>query len=164
MPITTGRRRDHWLEPARRGGVHPVSTRRLSPCDRERDEERDDSEDGELVLPGPLTRMRKGGRRGVTRLPVGNAVSIVRLTPPSRLNQPVRLGVVTLRLRRSCLGLGLLALVSRPILCWWLSGVGVTVLGGEVGVLLAGVAAVAVGVRVLGRSQGAGRRVVTWLG
>ena len=62
-----------------------------------------------------------------------------------------------LRLRQSSLSLGILALVLWAISWSWLVGVGVTVVRiGEVGALLAGIAAVAVGVTAPRRSQNVG--------
>jgi hypothetical protein len=65
------------------------------------------------------------------------------------------------RLRKPSLSLGILALVSWAISWSWLVGVGVTVVRfGEVGALLAGVAAVAVGLTAPMRSENVG----LWLG
>jgi hypothetical protein len=65
------------------------------------------------------------------------------------------------RLRQLSLSLGILALVLWAISWSWLVGVGVTVVRlGEVGALLAGVAAVAVGMTAPRRPQNAG----LWIG
>jgi hypothetical protein len=62
-----------------------------------------------------------------------------------------------LRLHQSSLSLGILALLLWAISWSWLVGVGVTVVRiGEVGALLAGIAAVAVGVTAPRRSQNVG--------
>ena len=79
-----------------------------------------------------------------------------------RPQQPARLGfVVALRLQQSTLSLGILALVLWATSWSWLVGVGVTVVRfGEVGALLVGVAAVAVGLAAPRRSENVG----LWLG
>lgn len=65
------------------------------------------------------------------------------------------------RLRQASLSLGILALVLWAISWSWLVGVGVTVVRlGEVGALLAGVAAVALGVTAPRRPQNVG----LWIG
>ena len=62
-----------------------------------------------------------------------------------------------LRLHRLCLSLGVLALAFWAVSWSWLVGVGVTVVRiGEVGALLAGVAAVVLGVAAPRRSQNVG--------
>ena len=62
-----------------------------------------------------------------------------------------------LRLRWWCLGLGILALALWAVSWSWLVGVGITVVRiGEVGALLAGVAAVTLGVTAPKRSHRAG--------
>ena len=66
-----------------------------------------------------------------------------------------------LRLRQSSLSLGILALILWATSWSWLVGVGVTVVRfGEVGALIAGVAAVAMAVTAPRRSQSVG----LWLG
>ena len=60
-------------------------------------------------------------------------------------------------IRQSSLSLGILALVLWAISWSWLVGVGVTVVRlGEVGALVTGIAAIAVGVATPRRSQNAG--------
>ena len=68
----------------------------------------------------------------------------------------LRLGWSSL-VRWSCLGLGILALALWAVSWSWLVGVGVTVVRiGEVGALVAGVAAVVLGVAAPRRSQNVG--------
>ena len=68
---------------------------------------------------------------------------------------------MTPRLRQSSLSLGILALVLWAISWSWLVGVGVTVVRlGEVGALVAGVVAVAVGMTAPRRA----RNVGLWIG